>query len=148
MLWPEHLDVGIASAEVNYGVSPGDAHLPEPYAYVGPWTPRTGEFWNTEFGAARPLSALGGADAVLASSRRARDGLMRINPRRDHSGSTAYRLCPAMLTNSPPRRMRPSWTSTASTPGNADPVVWGFREVTFPLLATSSANIGWRCLRT
>ena len=52
------------STEVNYGVSPGDAHLSEPYAYVGPWTPRTGAFWNQSFGAALPLSALGGADAV------------------------------------------------------------------------------------
>jgi hypothetical protein len=64
VLWPEHLDVAISSGEVNYGASPGDAHLPEPYAYVGPWTPRAGGFWNQSFGAARPLSALGGADAV------------------------------------------------------------------------------------
>lgn len=64
VLWPEHLDVAISRAEVNYGVSPGDAHLPEPYAYVGPWTPRTGAFWNQSFGAALPLSALGGVDAV------------------------------------------------------------------------------------
>jgi hypothetical protein len=64
VLWPEHLDVAISRDEVNYGVSPGDAHLPAPYAYVGPWTPRTGEFWNESFGAARPLSALGGAGAV------------------------------------------------------------------------------------
>ena len=40
VLWPEHLDVAIALDEVNYGVSPGDAGVPEPYAYVGPWTPR------------------------------------------------------------------------------------------------------------
>jgi hypothetical protein len=64
VLWPEHFDLGITLAEVNYGVSPGDVHSAEPYAYVGPWTPRAGAFWNTEFGAARPLSELGGADAV------------------------------------------------------------------------------------
>jgi hypothetical protein len=66
VLWPEHLDVGISREreEVNYGVSPGDSSVPEPYAYVGPWTPRTGEFWNQSFGAAHPLSELGGADAV------------------------------------------------------------------------------------
>ena len=58
---PRHRD---RRDEVNYGVSPGDASIPEPYAYVGPWTPRTGDFWNASFGAARPLSALGGADAV------------------------------------------------------------------------------------
>lgn len=66
VLWPEHLDVAISLDEVNYGVSPGDSSVPEPYAYVGPWTPRTGDFWNQPFGAARPLSALGGADAVAA----------------------------------------------------------------------------------
>jgi hypothetical protein len=64
VLWPEHLDIAIGRDEVNYGVSPGDSAVPEPYAYVGPWTPRTGAFWNQPFGAARPLSALGGADAV------------------------------------------------------------------------------------
>ena len=64
VLWPEHLDIAIAKDEVNYGVSPGDGSVPEPYAYVGPWTPREGDFWNQPFGAARPLSALGGAYAV------------------------------------------------------------------------------------
>jgi hypothetical protein len=56
VLWPEHFDLGISVAEVNYGVSPGDARIPEPYAYVGPWTPREGTFWNAPFGAARILS--------------------------------------------------------------------------------------------
>src|SRR4051794_11484789 len=36
VLWPEHLDVAIGKDEVNYGVSPGDAGIAEPYAYVGP----------------------------------------------------------------------------------------------------------------
>jgi len=66
VLWPEHLDVAISLDEVNFGVSPGDASSAEPYAYVGPWTPRTGDFWNQPFGAAQPLSALGGPDAVAA----------------------------------------------------------------------------------
>ena len=65
VFWPEHLDVAISRDEVNYGVSPGDVHLSQPYAYVGPWTARSGEFWNHSFGAARPMSALGGADAVV-----------------------------------------------------------------------------------
>jgi hypothetical protein len=56
VLWPEHFDVAISVAEVNYGVSPGDARTPEPYAYVGPWTPREGTFWNAPFGATRVLS--------------------------------------------------------------------------------------------
>ena len=73
VLWPEHLDVAIETGEVNYGVSPGDGHLPEPYAYVGPWTPRTGAFWDQPFGAARPVAALGGVDAVLAFFREGAD---------------------------------------------------------------------------
>ena len=55
VVWPEHLDVAITLDEVNYGVSPGDAYLPEPYAYVGPHRPRSGAFWNAPFGAARPV---------------------------------------------------------------------------------------------
>jgi hypothetical protein len=66
VLWPEHLDVGISRDEVNYGLSPGDAGLSEPYAYVGPWVRRSGPFWDQPFGAARPLAALGGVDAVVA----------------------------------------------------------------------------------
>jgi hypothetical protein len=58
VLWPEHFDVAVSLGEVNYGVSPGDDYLPEPYAYVGPWTPRTGDFWNAPFGAARALADL------------------------------------------------------------------------------------------
>lgn len=58
VLWPEHFDVAITVGEVNYGVSPGDDGIPAPYAYVGPWTPRTGEFWNAPFGAARLMTEL------------------------------------------------------------------------------------------
>jgi hypothetical protein len=64
VLWPEHLDVAITLDEVTFGVSPGDATHPEPYAYVGPWQPRSGPFWNEPFGAARALSSLSGADRV------------------------------------------------------------------------------------
>jgi hypothetical protein len=58
VLWPEHFDIGISVDEVNYGVSPGDAHVAEPYAYVGPWTQRSGPFWNMPFGAVRPMREL------------------------------------------------------------------------------------------
>jgi hypothetical protein len=64
ILWPEHFDLGVALDEVNYGVSPGDAGHPLPYAYVGPWTPREGEFWNASFGAVRTAEQLPDADAV------------------------------------------------------------------------------------
>ncbi|MDQ4053259.1 MAG: hypothetical protein M3237_11250 [Actinomycetota bacterium] len=66
VLWPEHFDVGISQAEVNYGYSPGDVTLSEPYVYVGPWVGRSGPFWNQPFGAARPLAAFGGLDSVVA----------------------------------------------------------------------------------
>jgi hypothetical protein len=71
VLWPEHFDVAITVDEVNYGVSPGDGHLGEPYAYVGPFEPRSGEFWNAPFGAARPLRDLGGAVAGFFRAGRA-----------------------------------------------------------------------------
>jgi hypothetical protein len=66
ILWPEHFDLGIATDEVNYGVSPGDAGHSFPYAYVGPWTPREGEFWNAPFGAVRTAEQLPDTDAVAA----------------------------------------------------------------------------------
>ncbi|MFI7524287.1 hypothetical protein [Nocardia salmonicida] len=64
VLWPEHFDLAISLEEANYGVSPGDSTIPEPYAYVGPWVRPTGVFWDQPFGAARPLSELDGAKAI------------------------------------------------------------------------------------
>lgn len=67
VLWPEHFDVGISTGEVNYGVSPGDAAIPTPYAYVGPWTvPAQDAFWDQPFGAMRLMTDLADPDAVLA----------------------------------------------------------------------------------
>src|SRR5262249_28758648 len=53
LLWPEHFDLGISAARVNYGASPGDVQVPEPYLYVGPHDgpPAADEFWNAPFGA-------------------------------------------------------------------------------------------------
>jgi len=65
ILWPEHFDVGLAVDEVNYGASPGDSTHTGPYAYVGPWTPREGEFWNAPFGALRDADELTDVDAVV-----------------------------------------------------------------------------------
>jgi hypothetical protein len=73
ILWPEHFDLGIAADEINYGVSPGDAGHPLPYAYVGPWTPRHGDFWNASFGAVRTAGQLPDADAVAAFFAAGRD---------------------------------------------------------------------------
>jgi hypothetical protein len=67
VLWPEHFDVAVTLDEVNYGVSPGDGHIAEPYAYVGPWAvPDTDGFWNAPFGASRRVAELGSPEAVLA----------------------------------------------------------------------------------
>lgn len=66
ILWPEHFDVGFAVDEANYGASPGDATHTGPYAYVGPWTTREGEFWNAPFGALRDADDLRDVDAVVS----------------------------------------------------------------------------------
>jgi hypothetical protein len=64
VLWPEHFDLAITENKIDYGVSPGDTWQDEPYAYVGPWERRAGDFWNAPFGAARPMSELPDVDAV------------------------------------------------------------------------------------
>lgn len=66
VIWPEHFDLGITLDEVNYGVSPGDAAHPRPYAYVGPWRPRAGSFWNAPFGALLDAADAPDADAIAA----------------------------------------------------------------------------------
>jgi hypothetical protein len=80
VLWPEHFDVAVTEDEVNYGVSAGDDYHPLPYAYVGPWTPRTGEFWNAPFGAIRPLAASHDVDElaldIVAFFNRGRDEVL------------------------------------------------------------------------
>jgi hypothetical protein len=66
VLWPEHFDIGIGFDEVNYGISPGDAYEARPYAYVGPWVQREGEFWNAPFGAVRTWDELADEESVQA----------------------------------------------------------------------------------
>jgi hypothetical protein len=52
-LWAEHFDLAVelgkedAGRRAGYGLSPGDEHHPEPYAYVVPWVaPAPGELWQ------------------------------------------------------------------------------------------------------
>jgi hypothetical protein len=66
VLWPEHFDVAVTEDEVNYGVSAGDSYHATPYAYVGPWTPRTGAFWNAPFGAMLSLDPTRDVDGLAA----------------------------------------------------------------------------------
>lgn len=72
VLWPEHFDVAIRVHEMNFGVSPGDGFIAEPYAYVGVASRPAGEFWNAPFGAAVPLRDLPGAPAVAGFFRAGR----------------------------------------------------------------------------
>lgn len=64
VLWPEHFDVGIRLDDVNYGVSPGDGFLGEPYAYVGVDPVPADPYWNAPFGRALPMTAFRGAETL------------------------------------------------------------------------------------
>jgi hypothetical protein len=76
-LWPEHFDLacdlGDASAgtRANYGASPGDDAIAEPYLYVGPWdaTRRVGPLGAHGFGAALTYGELCSADDPRAAAR-------------------------------------------------------------------------------
>jgi len=77
-LWPEHFDLGLAAAGVNYGVSPGDEQFPDPYLYVGPHTGRPegdDEFWNAPFGAVLTIHDVPSVDDAVAFFRAGRDRL-------------------------------------------------------------------------
>jgi len=89
VLWPEHFDVAAAEDEVNYGVSAGDDYYPTPYAYVGPWTQRTGPFWNAPFGALYPPDP---APDVAAS--RGTSPISSNAAERNCDGGTQQRLQP------------------------------------------------------
>jgi hypothetical protein len=93
ILWPEHFDVALelgSEAEgrrATYGFSPGDEQHPEPYAYVGPWSPQApGGLWNAngfggaELGYAELLDAEDQKAAALGFFAARRDALMRTKP--------------------------------------------------------------------
>jgi len=76
-LWPEHFDLGCNIEGVNFGSSPGDGQVAEPYVYVGPWNTEDlpeDDFWNASFGAMLRYGDLLRADdqrrAALAFLRR------------------------------------------------------------------------------
>jgi hypothetical protein len=78
VLWPEHFDVGITAAAINYGASPGDDHVTDPYLYVGPDDgPPPGDpaFWNAPFGATRTFRQIG---TVAEAAAFFRDGRARV----------------------------------------------------------------------
>lgn len=68
-VFPEHLDIAITVAEVNFGASPGDDAILAPYLYVGPFAgPPAGNegFWNASFGAYVTIDAAPTAADALA----------------------------------------------------------------------------------
>jgi len=70
-LWPEHFDLGCSIDGVNFGCSPGDGHVGEPYVYVGPWNTDgfpDGGFWNASFGAVLSYAELLAADDQRATA--------------------------------------------------------------------------------
>ena len=75
VLWPEHFDVSITVDGVNYGVSPGDHDIAQPYLYVGPHggRPITDEFWNAPFGAYLTEQHVTSAADAVAFFARGRD---------------------------------------------------------------------------
>jgi hypothetical protein len=79
ILWPEHFDIGITIEQVNYGASPGDEHIDEPYFYVGPHLgpPTRDDFWNAPFGAARTRAQIADVDDAVDFMRA---GRLRVTP--------------------------------------------------------------------
>ncbi|HVW31518.1 MAG TPA: hypothetical protein VHL53_03165, partial [Acidimicrobiia bacterium] len=70
-LWPEHFDLGCSIEGVNFGCSPGDGTVPEPYLYVGPWDTAgfpDGGFWNAPFGAVLGYGELLRADDQIGTA--------------------------------------------------------------------------------
>jgi|tagenome__1003787_1003787.scaffolds.fasta_scaffold20983057_6 hypothetical protein len=70
VLWPEHFDLGVTVSEVNYGFSPGDEQISEPYVYVMPHAgpPSSHPFWNAPFGAALTADRIRTTDDAVAFS--------------------------------------------------------------------------------
>ena len=66
-----------ASTRSTTAISPGDGGHPRPYAYVGPWTPREGEFWNARLRVAlrrRPAARHRGGGRLLRGGPGRREG--------------------------------------------------------------------------
>ncbi|MGH8893458.1 MAG: hypothetical protein ACRDWY_09160 [Actinomycetes bacterium] len=87
-VYPEHFDLGMVAAEVNYGASPGDEAIELPYLYVGPHEgpPAEDDFWNAPFGAYRTIHDVTTPQDALAFFRAGRD---RVRDLRDKTRSSA-----------------------------------------------------------
>jgi len=77
-IWPEHFDLACeignadAGTRANYGASPGDRAIPQPYLYVGPWDAarRTGILGTYPFGAALTYDELRHSSEAGAAGRK------------------------------------------------------------------------------
>jgi hypothetical protein len=77
-IWPEHFDLACeigsadAGARAGYGASPGDAVIPQPYLYVGPWKAErhTGMLAQYPFGAALTYDEMRHAGEAGAAGRK------------------------------------------------------------------------------
>lgn len=89
-IYPEHFDLALTAADVNYGVSPGDEAIALPYLYVGPHEgpPVRDEFWNAAFGTYTVITDISSADDARAFFRVGRE---RVHTARNHSRSTESR---------------------------------------------------------
>jgi hypothetical protein len=76
-IFPEHFDLAISVDRVNYGASPGDAAIGQPYVYVGPYDgpPARDGFWNAAFGAYLTTERVATPQDALAFFRAGRDRL-------------------------------------------------------------------------
>lgn len=68
ILWPEHFDLGITVDDVDYGASPGDDEIAEPYVYVSasPERRTADPFWNARFGGYRTIRDIESIDDATA----------------------------------------------------------------------------------
>ncbi|MDT4985258.1 MAG: hypothetical protein QOF95_2748 [Pseudonocardiales bacterium] len=75
ILWPEHFDVAITVDDVDYGASPGDDAIAEPYVYVSAAADRrtADPFWNARFGGYRTIRDVDSIDDAIAFFRTGRD---------------------------------------------------------------------------
>ncbi len=88
----------------------GDDHHPTPYAYVSPWTKRSGPLWNAPFGALYPLNPAHDVDALTSRivdffERGRRRARIRQHPVRLGCGMS-LRLCQSGLPLSGYHRVR------------------------------------------
>jgi hypothetical protein len=85
-LWPEHFDLGLSAAGVDYGASPGDGDVPGPYLYVGPHAPPGPghPFFTLPFGAVRTMAEVASAEDGLAFFREGRAQARAVPEQRRH----------------------------------------------------------------